>query len=132
MMSSYTGLAPKILSVFRIVVGLLFMEHGLQKWLDFPPAQTPREMQLFSMLFFSGTLELIGGALLAIGLFTRPTAFVLSGMMAVAYFIAHAPRGFFPILNGGELAIVYCFAFLYLSAAGGGVWSADRYVRKAG
>jgi putative oxidoreductase len=114
-------------SILRIVVGLLFMEHGLAKVLGFPlqPNHTP--YALFSLNpGFQGLLELLGGLLLALGLFTRTVAFILAGDMAVAYFMAHAPRGFFPLLNGGELAIVYCFVFLYLWVAGGGEWSLDR------
>ncbi|MCI0429777.1 MAG: DoxX family protein, partial [Rhodospirillales bacterium] len=80
----------------------------------------------------SGVFELVGGALIVVGLFTRPVAFILAGMMAVAYFVAHAPQNFFPLLNGGELAALYCFVFLYLSAAGGGTWSLDRIIRRAG
>ena len=118
---------PRMFSILRIVVGLLFMEHGLAKVLGFPlqPNHTP--YALFSLNpGFQGLLELLGGLLLALGLFTRTVAFILAGDMAVAYFMAHAPRGFFPLLNGGELAIVYCFVFLYLWVAGGGEWSLDR------
>lgn len=120
----------RLLSVLRIVTGLLFMEHGTAKVLDFPHVATHVPFNL-SVLFtlnpgLGGLLELLGGFLIVIGLFTRPVAFMLSGHMAVAYFMAHAPRGVFPLLNGGELAIVYSFVFLFLSAAGGGVWSLDR------
>jgi putative oxidoreductase len=103
------------------------MEHGLAKVLGFPlqPNHTP--YALFSLNpGFQGLLELLGGLLLALGLFSRTVAFILAGDMAVAYFMAHAPRGFFPLLNGGELAIVYCFIFLYFWVAGGGEWSLDR------
>ncbi len=120
--------APRILSVLRIITALLFFEHGLQKLLGFPPPARAMPDPLPPMLLASGGLEFVGGALLAIGLFTRPVAFILCGMMAVAYFIAHAPGGFFPILNGGELAIVYCFVFLYFFFAGGGAWSADALI----
>jgi putative oxidoreductase len=119
---------PRILSILRLVTALLFFEHGLQKLLGFPPSERPMPNPLPPMLLASGGLEFVGGALLAIGLFTRPVAFILSGMMAVAYFMAHAPRGFFPILNGGELAIVYCFVFFYFFFAGGGAWSADALI----
>jgi putative oxidoreductase len=113
--------SPRMLSVLRIMTGLLFIEHGTQKFFGFPgpgPA-------LSALVFAQGILELGGGFLLLIGLFTRPVAFILAGDMAVAYFIAHAPRGFFPTLNGGQLAILFCFVFLYLFVAGGGVWSID-------
>jgi putative oxidoreductase len=116
-----------MLSMLRIVVGLLYMEHGLAKILDFPHQPTHASYALFTLNpGLQGLLELVGGLLLALGLFTRPVAFILAGNMAVAYFMAHAPRGFFPLLNGGELAIVYCFVFLYFWVAGGGEWSLDR------
>src|SRR5213595_3746386 len=120
--------APRILSLVRIVCGLIFMEHGTQKWLGFPPSGHPAP-ELFSVSGFGGMLELVGGALLVFGLFTRPVAFLLSGEMAVAYWMSHAPRGFFPILNGGDAAILYCFIFLYITFAGGGAWSLDRMIR---
>jgi putative oxidoreductase len=114
--------SPRMLSVLRIMTGLLFMEHGMQKFFAFPspgPALTP-------LLIVQGLLELVGGILIVIGLFTRPVAFILAGDMAVAYFYAHAPRGFFPQVNMGQLAILFCFVFLYLSVAGGGAWSVDQ------
>jgi putative oxidoreductase len=116
-----------MLSILRIVVGLLYMEHGLAKILDFPhqPNHVPYAPLTLSP-GVQGLLELVGGLLLALGLFTRWVAFILAGNMAVAYFMVHAPRGFFPLLNGGELAIVYCFVFLYFWVAGGGEWSLDR------
>jgi len=117
--------SPRVLSVVRIVSAFLFMQHGGQKLLGFPVAQRAA-FDLFSLSGAAGVLELFGGALLLIGLFTRSAAFLLSGLMAFAYFIAHAPRGFWPIANGGELAILYCFLFLYLACAGGGSWSVDR------
>lgn len=120
---------PRLLSVLRVAAALLFIEHGLQKWLEFP-APRPSPTILWSLGGVAGLLELFGGLLLLLGLYTRPVAFVLSGLMAFAYFIAHAPRGFWPILNGGELAALYCFVFLYLAAAGGGPWSVDRWVRR--
>jgi len=120
--------APWLLSVLRIVTAFLFVEHGTQKWLSFPrPGSSPT--QLMSLGGAAGLLELVGGFLLLLGLFTRPVAFVLSGLMAFAYFIAHAPQGFWPILNRGELAALYCFVFLYIAAAGGGPWSLDRWLR---
>src|SRR5690242_7015406 len=118
---------PRMLSVLRIMIGLLYMEHGLAKVLGFPLQPNHAPYSLFTLNpGFQGLLELVGGLLLALGLFTRPVAFILAGNMAVAYFMAHAPKGFFPLLNGGELAIVYCFVFLYFWVAGGGGWSLDR------
>jgi putative oxidoreductase len=115
--------APRVLSIVRIVAGLIFMAHGTQKLLGFPASEMNPPM--FSMFWFAGAIELIGGALITIGLFTRPVAFIASGTMAFAYFIAHAPRDFFPALNGGDAAILYCFFFLYLVFAGPGEWSVD-------
>ena len=117
--------SPQLLSVLRIVTGFLFMAHGTQKWLDFP-VPFPYPISLWSLPGIAGMLELVGGALILVGLCTRPVAFVLSGLMAFAYFIGHAPRGFWPIVNRGELAALYSFLFLYFAAAGGGPWSADR------
>ena len=118
---------PRMLSVLRIIVGLLYMEHGLEKIVGFPVQPNHRAYALFTLVpGLQGLLELVGGLLLALGLYTRIVAFILAGNMAVAYFMAHAPRGFFPLLNGGELAIVYCFVFLYFWLAGGGEWSLDR------
>jgi putative oxidoreductase len=118
---------PRILSILRMMVGLLYMEHGLAKVLDFPHQPNHAPYSPFTLNpGLQGLLELVGGLLLALGLFTRTIAFILAGDMAVAYFMAHAPRGFFPLLNVGELAIVYCFVFLYLWVAGGGEWSLDR------
>jgi len=117
--------SPRMLSVLRIMTGLLFLEHGTQKLFNFPPRANPGPA-LFSLLGLQGLLELVGGILIVIGLLTRPVAFILAGDMAVAYFMAHAPRGFFPLVNGGQLAILFCFVFLYLLVAGGGVWSVDN------
>lgn len=116
----------RALSVLRIVSGFLFIAHGMQKLLGFPvPRPTP--IDLASLAGVAGMLELFGGALLLLGLFTRPVAFVLSGEMAFAYFLAHAPRGFWPLINRGELAVLYCFVFLFLAVAGGGPWSVDHW-----
>ncbi|THK36431.1 DoxX family protein [Ensifer sp. MPMI2T] len=115
--------APQWLSVVRIMTALLFLEHGTQKLFNFPPA--PEPMQLSGLLLAQGLIEVIGGILLAIGLFTRPVAFILSGDMAVAYFMAHAPQNFYPVINEGDAAILYCFIFLYFFFAGGGPWSVD-------
>jgi len=119
--------APRFLSIVRIVCGLIFTEHGTQKWLGFPPSGKPAPA-FFTLSGFGGMLELVGGTLLVFGLFTRPVAFLLSGEMAVAYWMSHAPRGLFPIVNGGDAAILYCFIFLYLAFAGGGAWSLDRLI----
>jgi putative oxidoreductase len=118
----------QFLSVLRIVTGLLFLEHGTAKYLGFPHMEKVPEP--ISMSGISGMLELVGGALIVLGLFTRPVAFLLSGNMAVAYFYAHAPRGFFPMLNMGEGAILYCFVFLYIFFAGPGPWSVDAMMRR--
>ncbi|ASY65350.1 hypothetical protein SJ05684_b43680 (plasmid) [Sinorhizobium sojae CCBAU 05684] len=109
---------------------LLFLKHGTQKLFNFPPA--PEPMQLSALFLVQGLIEVIGGILLAIGLFTRPVAFILSGNMAVAYFMAHAPQNFFPVLNQGDAAILYCFIFLYFFFAGGGAWSVDAARRGSG
>lgn len=124
-------LSSRMLSVLRIVTGLLFMEHGMQKLLGFPPSDKPAP-ELLSLSGVGGVLELVGGFLILIGLFTRPVAFLLAGEMAVAYWMFHAPRGLYPILNGGDAAILYCFVFLYLFAAGGGMWSTDAAIRGRG
>jgi putative oxidoreductase len=118
----------QLLSVLRIMSGLLVLQHGTTKFLNFPVGRMNHASPL-TMSGAAGVIELVCGVLLVIGLFTRPAAFILSGMTAVAYFYAHAVRGFFPILNGGELAVLYCFAFLYLAAAGGGPWSIDRALK---
>jgi len=127
----YNDWAPRLLSVLRVIVGFLLIPHGMQKLLGFPVSPEAHQVPLLSLLGLAGVLELFGGALILIGLFTRPVAFVLSGFMAVAYFMAHAPKGFLPILNHGELAVVYCFLFLYLAAAGGGEWSLDKLIRRS-
>ena len=117
--------SPRMLSVLRAMTGLLFVEHGTQKLFGFPPPPNPGPA-LLSLLGVQGILELVGGFLILIGFFTRPVAFILAGDMALAYFMRHAPRGFSPMLNGGQLAILFCFVFLYLFVAGGGVWSVDE------
>jgi len=106
------------------------MEHGTLKILGFPDSGRPTP-EILSLIGITGVFELFGGALLVLGLFTRPVAFVLSGVMASAYFIAHAPRSFFPVLNGGDAAILYCFVFLYFVLAGGGAWSIDAFRAKS-
>jgi putative oxidoreductase len=117
--------APRLRSIFRIVLALLFLAHGLVKLFGFPVGAQPGQVPLASLFGIAAILELVGGAALLVGLFTRPVAFLLSGQMAIAYFMVHAPQSFFPVLNGGELAIIYCFAFLYLASAGAGPWSLD-------
>ena len=124
-----TDQAPYLLSVLRIVLALLFIEHGSMKLFDFPPAGQVPHLNLFSLGGLAAVMEFFGGLLLLAGLFTRVTAFLLSGEMAAAYLIAHASRSFFPALNMGEAAVIYCFLFLYLAAAGGGAWSLDRVFR---
>ncbi len=117
---------PYVLSILRIMVGLLFLEHGLSKVFGFPPHG---HMPVFPETeWFAGRIELIGGGLVALGLFTRAAAFIVSGEMAFAYFISHAPKSFFPLINGGEAAILFCFVFLYLVFAGGGPLSLDALV----
>ncbi|MBX6322874.1 MAG: DoxX family protein [Rhodospirillaceae bacterium] len=122
--------SPRLLALLRIVAGLLFIEHGTAKLFGFPPTGMSGDLELLSLIGLSAVLEFAGGILMLLGLFTRPVAFILSGEMAVAYFMVHAPRGFFPILNGGEPAILYCFVFLYLSVAGAGAWSLDGALRR--
>ena len=131
MAETMAALAPRALSVLRIITGLMIIEHGMAKLLGWPVVPAFAELKLFSLLGLAGTLELVGGALLILGLFTQPVAFILSGEMAVAYFLVHAPQSFFPLINGGSLAIIYCFACLYLSTAGGGPWSVDATMNKA-
>jgi putative oxidoreductase len=116
---------PWLLSLLRIIAALLLFQHGTAKLFGFPHVAMFDGLKLFSLLGVAGILEFFGGVLLVLGLFTRPVAFILSGEMAAAYFIAHAPKGFLPILNGGELAVLYCFVFLYFAAAGGGPLSLD-------
>jgi len=122
---------PRVLSLLRIITGLMIIEHGTAKYLGFPVVPALAKVQPLSLPGVGGVLELIGGALLIAGLFTQPVAFILSGEMAIGYFMVHAPRSFYPLLNGGSLAIIYCFAFLYLSTAGGGPWSVDAAMKRA-
>ena len=117
---------PHVLSLLRIVAALLFLEHGLQKFFGFPSAAPP----MTPLLYVQGVLEILGGLLLFLGVYTRPVAFVLAGDMAAAYFIAHFPRSFFPAVNGGDAAVLFCFVFFFIFFAGGGRWSVDRAVLK--
>ena len=124
-----TRWTPCLLSIMRIVVAFLFIQHGSQKLFGLPSPLPMGPFPLISLIGIAGILEFFGGLLLLLGLFTRPVAFVLCGQMAMAYFKAHAPQGLWPLLNGGELAAFYCFVFLYLAAAGAGPWSVDHLWR---
>jgi putative oxidoreductase len=123
----YATWTPRALALLRIVTAYLYVMHGSAKLLGVPHVASFDKLQLFSLIGLAGVLELVGGALLLIGLFTRPVAFILSGEMAFAYFMGHAPKGNFlvPMMNGGELAVLYCFVFLFFAAAGAGAWSVD-------
>ena len=125
--------APQVYALFRIVAGFLFMLHGAQKLLGLYGGMggSGATAAMFTLPWFAGVIELVGGILLMIGLFTRVVAFIASGEMAVAYFMVHQPQGGWPIQNGGELAALYCFAFLYVAARGAGVWSADGAMRRS-
>lgn len=117
----------RVLSILRIVVGLLYLQHGLNKIFDFPPQPNHHPYALLTLVpGLAGLLEAAGSILIVLGLFTRPVAFILSGEMAFAYFMRHAPRSFFPLLNGGDAAILYCFIFFYFFVVGAGVWSLDQ------
>lgn len=116
---------PRLLSVIRILVALFYLQHGMSKFFGFP-ANPPANFQLFSLIGLAGTIEFFGSLLLLVGLFTRPAAFVMSGEMAVAYFMVRPPRGFFPILNGGTGEALYCFIFFLFFLFGGGAWSLDH------
>ena len=120
---------PRILSVLRIMTGFLFLWHGSQKLFSFPPSEKGAS-ELSAFIIVAGSLEFFGGILILLGLFTRSAAFILSGMMAVAYFMSHGLNAFLPIVNKGELAVLYCFIFFYLFFAGGGVWSLDNLIWK--
>ena len=120
---------PQLLAILRIVAGLLFLEHGTSKFFGFPVA-FPMPGPLPPMLLAAGAVELVAGILITLGLFTRLAAFIASGEMAVAYFIGHFPKGFWPVENMGDAAILYCFVFLYIAAAGPGAWSLDAWRRR--
>lgn len=128
----YATWSPRLLGLLRIILGFLYIQHGTAKLFGVPHVAMFDGMQLFSLMGAAGILELVGGVLLLVGLFTRPVAFILSGQMAVAYFLMHAPHAFLPILNGGEMAVMYCFTFLYFAAAGAGAYSLDGLRGKAG
>lgn len=128
----WSSWAPYLLSILRIVAAFMFIQFGTAKLFAFPAAVMPGggTAPLASLPGFAGALEIVGGTLLLIGLFTRPVAFLLSGEMAIAYFMGHAPQGFWTVLNGGSPAVIYCFLWLYVSAAGPGPWSIDALVRR--
>ncbi len=123
--------SPRVLSILRIVTALLFMTHGTAKLFQMPHQANFDNLQLMSLIGVQGMLEFGGGLLLLIGLFSRPVAFILCGDMAVAYFMAHWPKGWLPLLNGGDLAVLFCFVFLYLWIAGPGPWSVDARLRSS-
>jgi putative oxidoreductase len=125
MSETLTRHAPKALAALRIVTALLFIQHGTQKLFNFPVQTFDMAAEMGAVFYVAGTMEVVGGLLILVGFLTRPVAFVLSGMMAVAYFLAHLPMNFFPILNFGEAEIFFCFVFLYLVFAGPGAWSVD-------
>lgn len=129
--TDYSTQSPHFLSILRVVAGLLFMPHGSQKLFGFP-GSLPEEAthELFSLMGIGGILEFFGGLLFLGGFYTRLISFILCGEMAVAFFRAHIPQGLWPILNGGELALLYCFMFLYFTFAGGGAWSLDQILRR--
>ena len=120
--------APCVLSILRIMSALLLLQHGFSKFFAWPMVM--KQPAMFSLFWWAGMIEIVGGVLLLLGLFTRPVAFILSGELAFAYFIGHAPKGFFPLLNSGEPAVLFCFVFLYLAFAGGGPWSIDALLRR--
>lgn len=119
-----------LLSILRIFAGLDLLQHGTGKLLGFPVVPMFANVQISSLMGIGGLIELIGGVLFTIGLFTRPVAFILSGFTAAAYFMAHASKGFYPLLNGGELAALFCFVFLYFAFVGGGPWSVDALIKR--
>lgn len=122
---------PQVLSILRIMAGLLFLSAGLVKWFGFPqPNPNFANIQLFSLIGLAGVIEIVGGSLVTLGLFTRAAAFIMSGEMAVAYFMMRPARGFMPIVNGGTLEVLYCFVFFYLVFAGAGPWSLGAMVRR--
>jgi putative oxidoreductase len=131
MIETLTTWKPRALSVLRIIMGLMIIEHGMGKIFHYPALPAYANVQPLSLLGAAGFIELIGGALLILGLLTQPAAFIVAGEMAVAYFMAHAPKAFHPLINGGTLAIAYCFTCLYLSTAGAGPWSLDAAMKRA-
>jgi putative oxidoreductase len=130
--SFLAGWTPQLQSVLRIMAGFLFVAHGAQKLFGFLAPPGMPAFPAFSLMWVAGMLELFGGLLFLLGLFTRPVAFILAGEMAVAYFMAHAPGGFWPLENKGELAVLFCFVFLFFAAAGGGAWAVDNLIPRRG
>ena len=130
MYETLTAWAPRVLSVLRIYTGLLLLAHGTAKILGFPAVPSFANVQMNSLVGASGLIELIGGALFTVGLFTRPVAFILSGFAAVAYFLVSAPKGFHPVLNNGELASLFSFVFIYFVFTGPGPWSVDAAMER--
>lgn len=128
-MPNLTAWSPRVLSILRIMTGLLFLQHGLSKFFGFP-VPFPVPAPLPPLLMAAGTIEIVAGVLIIFGLFTRPAAFIASGEMAIAYFMQHAPKSFYPLANNGEGAILFCFAFLYLVFAGPGPWSVDAVLAR--
>jgi putative oxidoreductase len=124
MFDRFSAYAPQALAVLRIVAALLFIAHGTQKLFGFPAAEFSPPM--FSIFWFAGVIEVVAGIMILVGFFTRPAAFIASGTMAVAYWMVHAPQNFFPVNNGGDAAILFCFVFLYLVFAGPGAWSVNK------
>ncbi len=122
--------APRILSVLRIYTGLLLLAHGTAKFLGFPAVPSFANVHINSLFGVAGVFELVGGLLLAVGLFTRPVAFIISGMTAVGYFVIHSPKAFYPVLNGGEFVSLVCFLCLYFALAGAGPWSVDAMMKR--
>ena len=127
---TFARFQPIALSLLRFITGLLLFQYGVAKILKFPAGTQFDKVELFSLIGTAGMIELVFGGLLMIGLFSRIVAFILSGEMAFAYFMGHFPKSFFPLLNNGTAAILFCFACLYLSTAGGGPWSVDAMMRK--
>ena len=123
--------SPYLQSVLRIVVAFLFIAHGTQKFFGFPAAEARAGVPLMSLLGLASMLEMVGGTLMLVGLFTRPVAFILAGEMAAAYFMSHVPRGFWPLLNRGEPAVLFCFVWVYLAAAAAGPWSLDALIGRS-
>jgi putative oxidoreductase len=131
MNDTFAAWTPRALSVLRIITGLLIIQHGMAKIIGFPAVAAFAKLEPLSLIGAAGFIELIGGALLILGLWTQPVAFILAGEMAFAYFIGHFPKGYHPLLNAGTLAALYCFTCLYLSTAGAGPWSLDASMKKA-
>lgn len=129
MNSFLTSWSPRVLSILRIVAGFLMFWHGSQKLFNYPASAQP--IELSGLILAAGIIEVFGGILILVGLLTRPVAFLISGLMAAAYFLAHAPGGFLPLTNKGELAAIYSFLYLYFVFAGGGVWSLDSLIRRS-